>query len=322
MGAGATPCSFEIKGGKLSIKLDKAYGLNDNIDVAIGYSWIAGTRALLCRAGGALSEEDALFSGPRASLKTRGTLAAVLYDYPEMSTFHQRDDHPTVPKPLFRSFQRSARRDEARDAAEKTTYHWKMNADPHVSYLISLAGTRFRDLSRPGWRDLPLDYYVAKHVDEANARRFMGHTPEDDPLFRSRKSASLIRTQSTRRFACPTSSPAEWRNITAHDNDGHRATRRDRHSRGRRRRPGRARAGTPVDLGDYLTCKDWSHVWLNEGFATYFAALFAEEDQGAEAFRLDMHRSAAGYQGPETGCIAACRSSRLATNRLRTCLTV
>src|ERR1039458_5064672 len=38
VGANATPCSFETKGGKLSIKLDKAYGLNDTIDVAIGYS--------------------------------------------------------------------------------------------------------------------------------------------------------------------------------------------------------------------------------------------------------------------------------------------
>ena len=26
-------------------------------------------------------------------------------------------------------------------------------------------------------------------------------------------------------------------------------------------------------FGDLLTCRDWSHGWLNEGFATYFAAL-------------------------------------------------
>ena len=50
-------------------------------------------------------------------------------------------------------------------------------------------------------------------------------------------------------------------------------------------------------FGDFLTCKDWSHIWLNEGFATYFASLFTEEDQGVEVFRLDMHRTAGGYQG-------------------------
>ena len=26
-------------------------------------------------------------------------------------------------------------------------------------------------------------------------------------------------------------------------------------------------------FGDLVTCKDWSHVWLNEGFATYYAHL-------------------------------------------------
>ena len=48
-------------------------------------------------------------------------------------------------------------------------------------------------------------------------------------------------------------------------------------------------------FGDYLTCKDWSHIWLNEGFATYFAALFTEEDHGDDVFRLEMHRTADGY---------------------------
>jgi aminopeptidase N len=29
-------------------------------------------------------------------------------------------------------------------------------------------------------------------------------------------------------------------------------------------------------FGDYVTCKDWSHLWLNEGFATYYALLYEE----------------------------------------------
>ncbi|MHB1867891.1 MAG: M1 family aminopeptidase [Nitrososphaerales archaeon] len=42
-------------------------------------------------------------------------------------------------------------------------------------------------------------------------------------------------------------------------------------------------------FGDYLTCKDWSHAWLNEGFATYFNALFREFDEGSEDFQYAMH---------------------------------
>src|SRR5262249_46205535 len=48
-------------------------------------------------------------------------------------------------------------------------------------------------------------------------------------------------------------------------------------------------------FGDLLTCKDWSHIWLNEGFASYFAALFTKHDRGAEAFRIEMNQELQGY---------------------------
>ncbi len=42
-------------------------------------------------------------------------------------------------------------------------------------------------------------------------------------------------------------------------------------------------------FGDLLTCKDWSHAWLNEGFASYFNALWVEHDQGARDFQYYMY---------------------------------
>lgn len=35
-------------------------------------------------------------------------------------------------------------------------------------------------------------------------------------------------------------------------------------------------------FGDYATCKDWSQIWLNEGFATYYAHLFDGEQNGRD----------------------------------------
>ena len=50
-------------------------------------------------------------------------------------------------------------------------------------------------------------------------------------------------------------------------------------------------------FGDSVTETVWSHLWLSEGFATYFGALFFEAADGAEAFRERMESSRAGYTG-------------------------
>jgi aminopeptidase N len=43
-------------------------------------------------------------------------------------------------------------------------------------------------------------------------------------------------------------------------------------------------------FGDLLTCRTWKHIWLNEGFATYFTDLFFEHRYGEEEF-LTRRRS-------------------------------
>jgi aminopeptidase N len=41
-------------------------------------------------------------------------------------------------------------------------------------------------------------------------------------------------------------------------------------------------------FGDAVTERDWPHLWLSEGFATYFAALWTRAARGDSAFRDDM----------------------------------
>lgn len=48
-------------------------------------------------------------------------------------------------------------------------------------------------------------------------------------------------------------------------------------------------------FGDSVTEEDWSHLWLSEGFATYFGALFFEHTDGPEALRSRMADAAATY---------------------------
>jgi aminopeptidase N len=48
-------------------------------------------------------------------------------------------------------------------------------------------------------------------------------------------------------------------------------------------------------FGDSVTQSTWADLWLSEGFATYFAALFIEQHDGEEAFREYMRGAAQRY---------------------------
>jgi len=50
--------------------------------------------------------------------------------------------------------------------------------------------------------------------------------------------------------------------------------------------------------GDMITCESWSHIWLNEGWASYAEALYYEEKDGAVAYRNYMNGMA--YSGGGT----------------------
>lgn len=50
--------------------------------------------------------------------------------------------------------------------------------------------------------------------------------------------------------------------------------------------------------GDLVTCRDFHHIWLNEGFATYGEALWAEASAGTAAYHSDINLNR--FLGPGT----------------------
>jgi len=53
--------------------------------------------------------------------------------------------------------------------------------------------------------------------------------------------------------------------------------------------------------GDMVTCETWADIWLNEGFATYFDALFTEHMYGETAFQIQMLNNRWEYFSEEPG---------------------
>lgn len=57
-------------------------------------------------------------------------------------------------------------------------------------------------------------------------------------------------------------------------------------------------------FGDIISCEDWPHAWLNEGFASYFTLLYGRHRDGEEVFQASMGQTLDGY-------LRACRGDRL-----------
>jgi len=242
---------------------------------------------------------DAGYPGKMPQIWTQGEdmdtrYWAPCYDFPNLRA--TSEVIATVPEKWFALSNGKLVKTTHNQAHGTKTYHWSQQ-QPHVTYLITLAAGEFVELddSKNG---IPMRYYVPPGMEE-KARRTLGNTPKAMDVFQKLigipypwDKYDQICVEDFIFGGMENTSATTLTDMVLHDARAHLDFTAD---------PLVAHELAHQWFGDLLTCKDWSHAWLNEGFATYFEALFTEQHLGEDEFKLEMFHNAQNYFGEDGG---------------------
>jgi aminopeptidase N len=284
--AGGEPVPFETADRKLRITFARALAAGDEIEVAIDYS--------------ATPRRGLYFVGPDDAYRDKPVQAWTqgededsrfwfpCYDYPNNRS--TSEVIATVPE-RFTAVSNGALVENRHDPAARTrTFHFRHDV-PHSAYLITLAAAEFATIEdRAG--ATPVLYYVQPGRED-DARRAFGNTPKMIEFFERKigvpypyaKYAQVAVSDFIFGGMENTSATTQTTD-TMHDARAHLDFTSD---------PLVAHELAHQWWGDLLTCRDWSHAWLNEGFATYFEAMWCEENLGADEFAWNLRQDRGGY---------------------------
>jgi aminopeptidase N len=176
-------------------------------------------------------------------------------------------------------------------ASRSKTFHWKQEI-PHSTYLISVVAGQFEKYGERAGA-IPLEYYVPSGTGRDKAMQTFRETPAAVRFFEDRIGfpypyAKYSQT-TVQEFTF-----GGMENISA-------TTLSDRTLHESASEP----QSSSVDLvthelahqwfGDLLTCANWSHLWLNEGFATFWAAAYREHRDGWDQYLHEVFEDRVRY---------------------------
>ncbi|MCX6024241.1 MAG: M1 family aminopeptidase [Chloroflexi bacterium] len=286
------PVSFESTDRKLLIHLAAPLNSGQGATVAVAYETTP-------RRGLYFIAPDEGYPDKRRHAWTQGEMEDGRfwfpgYDYPnEKAT---SEVIATVPEPYFVLSNGKLLETRHDQEGGTKTYHWSQD-QPHAPYLITLVAGEYAQVHEE-WDGIPIDYYVPPGREDDGLRCF-GATPDMVRHFSEMIGVRFV----WNKYAQITVSDfifGAMENTTATtmtENMLHDA---------------RAHLDFSADgivahelahqwFGDLVTCRDWSHGWLNEGFATYFDALYTEHHKGRDEFLVQMRGNAETYLAEDGG---------------------
>ncbi|HEV2851823.1 MAG TPA: M1 family aminopeptidase [Thermoanaerobaculia bacterium] len=291
VGGAERPFTLDPRAETLTVRLDRPYGPGDRLEVAVDYS--AHPRAGLYFVGpdaGYPNKPRQMYSQGEPDLNRHWFPS---WDYPNDRT--TSEVLATVKRPL--EVVSNGKLLEVTDRPDgRRTFHWRMDV-PHTTYLVSVSIAEFAKVSDV-WQGIPVDYYVPP-ADADKARRSFGDTPRMMDFY----SRVTGRPYPYAKYAQTVVLDYMWggmENISATTQ-----TSRTLHD---------ARAALDFSseglvahelahqwFGDLVTCEEWSTVWLNEGFADYFTALYKGDAHGEDERAQEMDDLRSSYLREDSG---------------------
>ncbi len=165
----------------------------------------------------------------------------------------------------------------------RVAFRW-LQDKPHVNYLISLVAGHFRSVE-DRYRDIPLAFHVLpSEIDQApnsfrGTRDMLAFFEDEtgvpypwakydqvcvnDFVAGGMENTSITTLTDGTLFTAATENLEDSEGLVSHEL-------------------------SHQWFGDLVTCKDWSHLWLNEGFATYYETLWLGHHHGRDALRYEL----------------------------------
>ncbi len=290
--------SYEAEKAKLYINFETAYDVGDEVTVIIEYQTTGKTveNSLGFGGGGGLKfvkPKNPTPTNPR-QIWTQGESEYSKYwfpsyDYP--NDFRTSEIKATVEKPM--QVISNGKLVETKDNGDGTrTFHWKMET-PFTNYLTSIVVGEFAEI-RGEYKGIPVSTYVYEpwlEQGKVTAKRL--------PAMVKFFSEKLNLTYPYVKYAQTTGNTFSggMENITA-------TTQTDTLIIDAREELDQNPDGLQAHelahqwFGDYVTCRDWSEIWLNESFATYMEGLWQLEEKGKDYFLFnDLRANQNQYYG-------------------------
>ena len=164
---------------------------------------------------------------------------------------------------------------ERKDEGGETIFRYRQDV-PHSTYLMTMVAGPFVEVAqgKAGTNGVPVFYYVLPGR-ESDGERAFGKTPAMIERFEERIGMpypyarySQIAVSDFIFGGMENTSATTQTDRTLHDSTAHLDFSSD---------PLVSHELAHQWFGDLLTCRDWSHAWLNEGFATFMEAVWRED---------------------------------------------